>query len=98
MIHNTVKEAGGSGDFIGHMAADQFLLVTSPSVAAKLTPQLNSRLEQAMDYFYPMRERETDTGRLKRIALNRLRVAIQTVEKNDGRFETINDLKVRLLQ
>lgn len=98
MIHNTLRDAGGAGDFIGHMAADRFLLVTTPAVAAKLAAQLRTRLDQAMDYFYPMRERETDTGRLKRIALNRLNVSIHSVEKGDGQFESINDLKVQLLQ
>lgn len=98
MIDNTVKEVGGSGDFLGHMAADHLLLVTTPQVAARLKPVLMSRLEQAMDYFYPMRDREMDTGRLKDITLNRIKISIQTAAKKDGFFQSITDLKARLRQ
>lgn len=98
MIDNTVKEVGGSGDFLGHMAADQLLLVTTPEVAARLKPILQARLEQAMDYFYPMRDREMDTGRLKDVHLNRIKVSIRIAEKKDGFFRTITDLKAHLRQ
>lgn len=98
MIDNTVKEVGGAGDFIGHMAADHLLLVTTPAIAVKLKPLLQTRLAQAMDYFYPMRDREMDTGRLKDVHSNRLKILIHSVQKKDGRFHTITELKTRLRQ
>jgi hypothetical protein len=80
------------------LSANQFLLVTKPNVATKLNQQLHSRLEQAMDYFYPMREREIETGRLKRINLNRLQVTIHSIRNSDGHFETITEIKSHLVQ
>ena len=96
MIENTVRHIGQPGDFLGHLAADQFVIVTAPEIGEKLRQRLVSRLHQSLDFFYPMRDRESDTGRLKSIYVNRLAVRFGLLKSNDGPFPTIKVLKERL--
>jgi len=96
MIENTVIAMGKPGDFLGHLAADQFVIVTSPELAEQIRGRLISPLRQSLDYFYPMRDRESDTGRLKSVYTNRLAVRSGVLRKTDGVFASIKTLKERL--
>ena len=96
MIENTVVAMGKSGDFLGHLAADKFVIVTSPEIAEQIRGRLIGPLRQSLDYFYPMRDRESDTGRLKSIYVNRLAVRSGVLRHTDGVFSSINTLKERL--
>ncbi len=58
MIHNAMREVGSPGDFLGHLSATDFVLVVSPVNVPALQERVRSRLEQALDYFYPLRDRE----------------------------------------
>ncbi len=58
MIHNAMREVGSPDDFLGHLQATDFLLVISPVNVPALQERISSRLEQALDYFYPLRDRE----------------------------------------
>ncbi|MBN2045768.1 MAG: response regulator [Anaerolineales bacterium] len=96
MIENTVSRYGQPGDFFGHLALDAFVVVTSPEVGVQLRNRLAGPLQQSLDYFYPMRDRETDTGRLKSIYTNRLDIRLGILGSTEGSFSTINSLKDRL--
>jgi DNA-binding response OmpR family regulator len=96
MIDTTVKEVGVPSDFLGHLSATVFVLITIPEIATQLRKRLYARLRQSLDYFYPMRSREQDTGRLKSIYVNRLAVKLGVVRKEDGLFEDISLLKKKL--
>jgi len=96
MIENTVIAMGSPGDFLGHLAADQFVIVTSPQLGEQIRSRLLGPLTQSLDYFYPMRERESDTGRLKSIYVNRLAVRSGVLRSSDAAFASINPLKERL--
>jgi hypothetical protein len=71
-------------------------VITIPVIAAQLQKRLNSRLRQSLDYFYPMRDRERNTGRLKSIYVNRLGIKLGVVRNEDGPFENITILKNKL--
>lgn len=96
MIENTVGHYGSPGDFLGHLTPDTFVVVTSPENGIELRDRLASPLQQSLDYFYPMRDRETDTGRLKSIYVNRLGIRLGILKSSDGQFSSINTLKDRL--
>ena len=93
MIDTTVQEVGVPTDFLGHLAASDFLVITSPQIAAQIKKRLNSRLRQSLDYFYPMRDRERDTGLLKSIYTHRLLTKFAVVRNEEGPFQDINQLK-----
>ena len=96
MIENTVIAMGKPGDFLGHLASDQFVIVTAPELGEQIRGRLVGPLRQSLDYFYPMRDRETDTGRLKSIYVNRLGVRTGVLRNTDGAFASIKNLKERL--
>jgi len=96
MIDTTVKEVGVPSDFLGHLTASDFIVITIPEIAAQLSKRLNARLQQSLDYFYPMRDREIHTGRLKSIYINRLSIKIGILRREDGPFTDISLIKKKL--
>lgn len=91
MIHNAMREIGGVSDFIGHFSPDEFLLITSPSNHLELAERIKTRLEQSLEHFYPLRDRE----RRSRVP-DRLVVDLRLLSSNDGPFPSLEALKDRL--
>jgi CheY-like chemotaxis protein len=91
MIQNAIRDIGGSNDFLGQLSNTDFLLVTTPSTLPELRERIRSRLDQSLDYFYPLKDRE----RLKDKP-NRLSVWISQVLYNQGPFQDVPQLKSQL--
>ncbi|MCB0102942.1 MAG: response regulator [Anaerolineales bacterium] len=79
MIVNTMREFGRPEDFLGHISATEFVLVVSPSNLVGLAEKLRSRLEQSVEYFYPIKDRELIATRLDR--LNARLVEVLSLQK-----------------
>jgi DNA-binding response OmpR family regulator len=58
MISNSVRDHGTPGDFLGHLNGTQFVVVSHPSHLTKLIEHIKSPLDQSLDYFYPIKDRE----------------------------------------
>jgi len=93
MVHNAVREVGGTSDFIGHLTPDDFVLVTSLQNLAALHERIQTRLEQSLDYFYPLKDRER-----RHLKEGRLKLDIRQVTASDGPFKNLAGLKAKLLQ
>ncbi|OQX65576.1 MAG: hypothetical protein B5M51_00325 [Anaerolinea sp. 4484_236] len=93
MIHNAMREVGGAGDFLGHITATDFVLVVSPGKLPALHERILNRLEQALDYFYPIRDRE-QAAKLP----NRLAIKMTKLLSLDGQFENVAQLKLELVR
>ncbi len=91
MIHNAVRELGNPNDFIGQVGPAEFVLVTTPGIITSLGERIRSRLEQSMDYFYPI----SDRGR-EDIPGKRLGVRIRQLLANQGPFKDLQALKLAL--
>jgi len=89
MIRNAVREFGDEEDFIGHLDAEDFVVVTSPDAVKPIRERLESRLEQSREYFYPVRDRQKVR---EGIEVNHLRLTSASVTSNDGTFNTIDEL------
>ncbi|MFZ6026406.1 MAG: response regulator [Chloroflexota bacterium] len=90
MIHNAIREVGSPNDFVGQYGPDQFVIFSTPSILPDLRERIGSRLEQSMDYFYPLKDRgRTDLG-------NRLNVAMKQLASSQGPFASLDDLKEKL--
>ena len=63
MIHNTMKESGGTEDFLGHVSPTDFIVVMSPVALSAFRERILSRLEQSLDYFYPIKDRDQASKR-----------------------------------
>ncbi len=93
MILNTMRESSGPDDFLGHTGSSDFVLVVPPANLPALRERLQSRLEQSLDYFYPIKDREQAAKRK-----DRLIVKMADVPSLAGRYPTAEQLKVDLLR
>jgi DNA-binding response OmpR family regulator len=92
MILNTMRELSNTDDFLGHMSATDFVLVVTPANLPILLERLRNRLEQSLDYFYPIKDREQASKRKDRLAIK-----LADLSSITGRFETVEQLKKELL-
>jgi GGDEF domain-containing protein len=93
MVHNAMREVGDADDFVGHLTPTDFVLVTNSGNLATLQERVHTRLEQSLDYFYPIKDRE-------RVAKSGKRLAIEVVDlpSASGRFNNLDALKKELLR
>jgi PleD family two-component response regulator len=92
MIQNTLKEEGSAEDFLGHISPTDFVVVVPPGNLLSFQERIRSRLEQSLDYFYPMKDREQASQREDRLAIQ-----ISEVPAVYGRFSSVDQLKKDLL-
>jgi DNA-binding response OmpR family regulator len=92
MISNAVRNVGGASDFIGHLETYKFVVVTTIDTIQNLSNQLKTRLEQSLDYFYPLKDRVEDMQGSE----NRLALRLQVLDSNVGSFSDISQLKKSL--
>jgi len=92
MIHNTMKENSSVEDFLGHISPTDFVVVLSPGSLPTFQERIRSRLEQSLDYFYPIKDREHASKRDDRLAIQ-----IDEVPSVYGRFSSVDQLKKDLL-
>ncbi|RMF42485.1 MAG: response regulator [Anaerolineae bacterium] len=93
MITNTLREAGNAGDFVGHLNTTEFVVITSPAKAEALGENIRSRLEQSLEYFYPLKDRGTEIP-----PSQQLRVRMGYLHANQGPFADLDQLKTNLLR
>lgn len=92
MIHNTMKETGSPDDFIGHLTPTDFVVVVVPVNLAPFEDRIRSRLEQSLDYFYPIKDREQATKRP-----DRLSIQISEIPSVYGRYSSVDQLRKDIL-
>jgi DNA-binding response OmpR family regulator len=88
MIHNAVRGVGGSSDFVGQVGPTEFVLVTTPSNLLPLSERIRGRLEQSLDYFYPLKDRGKEASSTKRLGIR-----VSQLLASDGPFKDLNHLK-----
>lgn len=92
MIRDTMLVSGGTQDFLGHLNATLFVLVTSPERYASLRENIGSRLEQSLEYFYPIKDRRQYARKGMSLGLR-----MDVLQPADGIFTTLQALKDALL-
>jgi len=94
MIHNTMKEisANITDEFLGHISPTDFVVVTTPANLPVFHEKLSSRLEQSLDYFYPIKDREQASKQA-----DRLSIKVAEVPSVFGRFSSVDQLKKDVL-
>ena len=92
MVHNTMKETGSTEDFLGHISPTDFVVVVSPASMLAFQERIKSRLEQSLDYFYPIKDRENASG-----SSDRLAIRINEVPSIYGRYTSVDQLMKDLM-
>ncbi len=92
MIHNAIRELGNPNDFVGQLGPTDFLLVTTPDVLHNLSQRIRTRMDQALDYFYPLRDRDQDKN-----SKHRMSIRLSQLLSTQGPFNTVTQLTNNLL-
>ncbi len=92
MIHNSMRELASPDSFLGHLSPTEFLMFVDAGLAAGMEERVRTRLEQSLDYFYPIKDRD-------QVMQHKNRLAVKTGHLAHGemKFETIDDMKSELL-
>jgi len=93
MVHNAVRNVGSTSDFIGHVSTTQLVVVTNPYVLIDLGERIRSRIEQSLDYFYPLKDRDKTEQSSKRLALK-----MGGLLQKHGPFNGLNGIKSKLIE
>ena len=93
MIHNAMRELGDSDDFVGHLTPTDFVLAVYPGKLPALRERVRTRLEQSLDYFYPIKDRDQVSNRK-----DRLIIKVVEVPAESGKFYDVDALKKELLR
>jgi PleD family two-component response regulator len=88
MIQNAVRDLGSPSDFIGQLTPAQFILVISADIVSPVAARIRSRLEQSLDYFYPVKDRESGG-----IEGERLQVVINQYQSDELPLEDLAAIK-----
>ncbi|MCU0479907.1 MAG: response regulator transcription factor [Anaerolineae bacterium] len=93
MIRNAVREHGGAEDYIGHIGAEDFIIITQTGNVNEIRDRIQKRIEQSREYFYPLKDREKAREAME---ANHLRLNSGSVTNTDGPFEDVDALKKKL--
>jgi PleD family two-component response regulator len=93
MIKNAMRESGNAEEFVGHLTPTDFVLVVSSGNLSALQQLIRKRLEQSLDYFYPIKDRDQVAK-----SENRLGIKVVEVPASRGRFKDVDMLKKELLR
>jgi len=92
MIHNTIKETSASEDFLGHISPTDFIVMMPPDSMNAFREKIRSRLEQSLDYFYPIKDRERASKMPDRLAIK-----VTDVPPVFGKYSSVEQLRKDLL-
>lgn len=90
MIHNAIREVSSPSDFVGQYGAAEFIVVTILSNYIILKERIESRIEQSLEYFYPLKDRERKDFK------KRLSIRISIVTQKDGPFDSTVEIRKKL--
>jgi DNA-binding response OmpR family regulator len=93
MIHNAMRETGNAEGFLGHLSPTDFLLMVEPGTASAIEERVRTRLEQSLDYFYPIKDREQAVN-----IPNKLLIRSGNLSTNEGGMAKVEDLKAELVR
>lgn len=59
MVRNAVRQYGGDSDFVGHLEAEDFVVITSIPCVEDIQDRIERRIRQSREYFYPLQDRDS---------------------------------------
>lgn len=90
MVRNAVREFGGANDYIGHIGAEDFIIITAKDNVTNIRDRVANRVEQSREYFYPLKDREKAREAME---ANHLHIDSGTLAHSSGPFEDLAALK-----
>src|SRR5258706_2085406 len=93
MVVNTMREESRPEDFLGHLSGTDFILIMPPGNMTGLSDNLRSRLEQSMEYFYPVKDREHASLKSTRLDAN-----LADLSVGHGQYSEVDKIKEELFR
>lgn len=93
LVNNTLRETGVQENFIGHLSPTDFLLFIEAGSVNALEERVHNRLENSLDYFYPIEDREKASTNVNRLSVKTAHLAAE-----DGRFASVDEIKSELIR
>lgn len=90
IIRNILKESGRQNDFLGQIDPTTFIIITATMNQDSIKEHLRAFLDQSLDYFYPIKDRQQGTTPA------RLSVEIINITSGEGTSSSVQDIKVIL--
>jgi len=69
MMQTALREVGGADHFIGHLTPTDFVIIVPAGIASALKERVLTRLEQSLEYFYPIKDRDQAASRSDRLII-----------------------------
>lgn len=91
LINSTARDICGSSAFVGHLDQTDFITIITANELQTLLERLQTRLVQSLEFFYPLKDRESQKTTTRRLA-----VQIQSITANQGPYKNIANLKSKL--
>jgi signal transduction histidine kinase/DNA-binding response OmpR family regulator len=99
LMRQVVAREGTPNDFIGHIAGDDFVFITTPERADRIAQNICSTFDRLVPLYYDKADRERGYietfdryGQLRKFPLLSVSVAALTTYRDDMRFRTYADL------
>lgn len=92
MVSNSVRDLGDPDDFIGHLSQYRLLIITMPQHLPEIKTRITNRLEQAVDFFYPLKDRESQPKPNRKLAFS-----LAELHAHQGIHQSVEQLKALLL-
>jgi len=88
ILNNAIREAGSGADFIGHLSAAGFIVLTDGAHMVAIRDRIEGRLRRSLNLFQPAREMGAQT---------RLALRTELATASDGQpYATLDVLKAKL--
>jgi GGDEF domain-containing protein len=91
ILADAVRDGGGPEDFVGHLSAEDFVIVTTEGRAPALADGIRAQLDRSIEYFYPQQDREAS----RRAGGLQVRAGVLT---SAGAPADLNGLKIAALR
>ena len=92
MIQNSIREQSSPDSFLGHVSPTDFVLVLEAGLSGTMEERVRTRLEQSLDYFYPIKDRDQVSAHKKRLA-----VKSGHLIHGEAKLTTTDEMKTELL-
>lgn len=101
ILNNTIEEAGTLDDFVGHPGGAGFIIITVPTKVKELEDKVVTRLTRAINYFYPIKDRELAQRRVEETSGDEklvplMFISVSIVTSRDASFTKVQQIREAL--
>jgi len=90
ILTNAMRESGLDDGFVGHLTPTDFVMIIGQNQLSGMGDRIQSKLEQSLDFFYPMGAKEKQE--------NRLNIRINQVSASEQHITGLIQLKTEILK